>query len=74
MSANTSQAARIIKKFGGARRLAPLIGKDPSAVYKWDYPLAKGGTGGIIPTRMQAKVRDAADLLGIELTSEDWKP
>lgn len=69
-----SQAARIIAKFGGARRLAALTKKNPSAVYKWDYPVDRGGTGGMVPSSAVKDVKEAAELAGIELTEADWAP
>ncbi len=55
----SSQASKIIEKFGGARRLASLIGYRPSGVYRWMYPKGKGGTGGYIPTSAIDKVKKA---------------
>lgn len=74
-----SQAARIIRKFGGARRLAALLKSinhpiQPAAIYKWTYPKSRGGTGGIIPTRAQGAVIQAARADGIIITSEDMDP
>lgn len=76
-----TQAYRIIKKFGGARRLWALL-KDlgpehelsPSSIYRWDYPKEKGGTGGVIPTAAMPSVIKAARLEGIFLTPEDFYP
>jgi|DEB19_MinimDraft_3_1074340.scaffolds.fasta_scaffold353706_1 hypothetical protein len=68
------QASRIIAKFGGARRLAYVCGMEPSRVYKWTYPKAKGGTGGIIPSACVSAVQVAAETAGIELKAEDWLP
>lgn len=70
----SGQAARIIDKFGGARRLAPFLGLVPSAVYRWTHPRSKNGTGGLIPAPHVHAVLRAADLLGITLTPEDWAP
>lgn len=67
-----SQAAKIIGKFGGARQLARLLNKNASAVYKWDYPLEKGGTGGFVPSSAITSVKEAAELAGVELTAADW--
>jgi hypothetical protein len=75
----TSQAERILAKFGGARRLAELFfvvgsSRDPSGIYRWAYPKSKGGTGGLIPTNAWSWIRKAAELDGIEITDEDLKP
>lgn len=70
----SSQAERIIAKFGNANVLAEAIGYERSTVYRWTYPKKKGGTGGFIPTRAQRHVRYAAKRLGIKLTPSDWFP
>lgn len=72
------QAAHIIGKFGGARRLAELLTDAagtkvaPSIVYRWTYPRDRGGTHGFIPTQKVPQIMQLADLLGIELTTDDW--
>lgn len=66
-------AEKIIAKFNGVPSLARAIGKTPAAVYRWTYPRERGGTGGYIPTAQIAKIKDVADLLGIQLTAEDWE-
>ncbi|SFJ68745.1 helix-turn-helix domain-containing protein [Methylobacterium brachiatum] len=66
-------AEKIIAKFDGARSLAHAIGVKPSAVYRWTYPRERGGTGGYVPTAHIPKIKDAADLLGVVLTAEDWE-
>lgn len=70
-----NQAQKIIDKFGGVTRLAKAIGVGASTIYKWTYP-ADGntkGTDGVIPRKHIAKIREAADVLGVELTEDDWK-
>jgi len=69
-----TQAERILERFGGARRLAPLIGRDPATVYKWTYPRSAGGTDGLIPTKSYDKVLKAARAEGIYLTPADLDP
>ena len=71
-----SQAARVIAKFGNARKLAfacqpPL---NPASVYKWVYPKNKGGSDGRIPTAALETVLKAARREGILLTPEDLWP
>ncbi len=65
-------AEKIIAKFGGMRPLARAIGVSPSAVCFWTYPRERGGTGGYIPTAQIPKIKFAAEVLGVELTAEDW--
>ena len=69
----TTQAERIISKFGGIGKLAEAIGRDVSSIYRWTYerPI---GTGGLIPLAAIPLIKDAAERLGIELTAEDWQP
>lgn len=68
------QAARIIARFGGVRRLAYVTGMEPSRIYKWTYPKARGGTNGIIPSACVATIQVAAETAGVELKAEDWLP
>lgn len=70
--AMSKQAENIIKKFGGAGRLAVALGKPRSTIYKWTYPTEKGGTGGVIPHWNYGAIKEIADLNGIELTEEDF--
>ncbi|MFN7609909.1 MAG: hypothetical protein ACK5QX_03070 [bacterium] len=69
-----SQAERIVRRFGGGRRVAALLNLSPSAVSRWSMPAAKGGCGGVIPSKRLKQLRDAADLLGLEISPEDWLP
>ncbi len=76
-----SQAERILQKFGGPRAfLVALKHVDPdqilavSSVYRWLYPVDKGGTGGIIPTHVLPAVVRAARFEGILLTERDFYP
>lgn len=78
-----TQAQRIVRKFGNARKLARALAqlkdeeystKNPSSVYRWMYAKENGGTGGIIPTRALPLVMRAARLEGIFLSREDLSP
>jgi hypothetical protein len=72
------QAQRIIGKFGGAASMAEHIRNatghkiSTPTIYRWTYSKARGGTGGFIPNDWRASITDIADLIGIELTPEDW--
>lgn len=66
------QAKRIINKFGGIYTLARKIGAAPSTIYRWTYPLDKGGTGGLIPVKWHEIILETARLEGIFITKEDW--
>lgn len=74
-----TQAERVLKKFGGARRLSAIllvVGKprDPSCIYRWTYPKEKGGTGGLIPTSVWPDLILAAKYDGVLLESELTDP
>jgi hypothetical protein len=43
-------------------------------VYKWMWPMTKGGTGGLIPHRRQIELMVAAKQRGIILTKDDFFP
>jgi hypothetical protein len=68
-----NQAQRIIRKFGGARRLAALLGRTPSGIYKWAYK-RPAGRGGVIPAPALKEVIKAAKKHGIIITTEDLYP
>lgn len=67
-------AERIVKKLGGAYKVAEMLHCSPQAVYKWCYPREYGGTGGLIPHRRQLELMLVAKLHGFELTAEDFFP
>jgi hypothetical protein len=77
---DTSQAGRVIKKFGNARRLAEYMAQatgqkcDPSRVYRWMHPRDKGGCGGLIPSSAMVDVMKAARLAGIILSPAELFP
>jgi hypothetical protein len=71
---DTTQAGRVIKKFGNARRLAVLMGCDPSRIYRWMHPRDKGGTGGLIPSSAMEEVLKCARLSGIILSPAELYP
>lgn len=66
------QAARIIEKFGGPPRLAELLKTHRSNICRWTYPPSRGGTGGYVPTKRVPQIMEMAEMLGIEITHEDW--
>jgi len=67
-------AQRVIKKLGGPRRVADMLAMSTQAIYKWTWPVEKGGTGGFIPTRRQIELMVAAKQRGIILTKDDFFP
>lgn len=86
MTQRTTQAQRIFNRFGGVRPLAAALEqlaehtgddaarRDPSTIYRWDYPKSRGGYGGVIPSSALGYVMSAAELIGVQLTAEDVDP
>lgn len=64
-------ADRVIAAFGGVQKLAKAIGRDPSRVHRWRYPVEKGGTGGRIPGSAVPSILAAAARENIGLTAND---
>lgn len=77
---DSTQAGRIIKKFGNARRLASTMAKvtgepcSPSRIYRWMHPREKGGTGGLIPSSAIEAVMQCARYEGIVLSPDELFP
>ena len=77
----SSQARRIIDKFGGVPALTQALNAvgyriSRYSIYKWCYrkkSSGHGGTGGVIPRHSVAWVKKAARSRGIQLWPEDWK-
>lgn len=69
-----TQAEYVIDTFGGPAQMAKALGISLPTVYRWTYPLDKGGSDGLIPTQMWPKIRALADDLDIELTCDHFVP
>lgn len=54
----------VIQQFGGVRKLARALGRDPAAVSRWQK-------SGIIPSSLQRKILELATEKGIALTADD---
>ena len=54
----------VIDLFGGVRKLARAIGRDPAAVSRWKRL-------GVVPTSVQKKILETAWDQGIEVTAHD---
>jgi hypothetical protein len=54
----------VISMFGGVRKLAKCIGRDPAAVSRWRK-------NGLVPTQIQRKVLEAALAREINITAYD---
>lgn len=76
----SKQAQAIIDRFGGPSALAYALNQLPdprahrhrTAVYRWVFSSKRGGTDGRIPPKMIPYVKQAARLMGIVLTKEEW--
>lgn len=72
----SNQAQRVMKKFGGPRRLQQAlaaVGRELSltTVYRWKMPREKGGTGGMIPSCNLPFLIKAGRLQGIIISEKD---
>lgn len=80
-SLTTTQADRVIRRFGGPRALRNALAstgnpkhyRDLASIYRWRYP-KPSGTGGRVPSNAWPGIHAAARLEGIHLTSEDLDP
>lgn len=76
-----TQADRIFNKFGGVPALSKALARvgenatrSLSALYRWNLPRLKGGSGGVVPSAAWPDILRAARLDGIVLTPEDCFP
>lgn len=65
-----TQAEEVIKRFGNPYRVAEIIQRRPSVIYRWTYPKSRGGTNGIIPAPALQELIKAARREGVLLTDE----
>ena len=69
-----AQAPPILRKLGGASRVAAILKKrHASTVYRWTYE-APRGTGGLIPPEDQQQLMALARLGVIDLAPGDFFP
>lgn len=68
---NITPADRVISAFGGVRATAKIIERNPSTVSRWRKPRDEGGTGGRIPSRVQAVILAHAVKNKIPLVAAD---
>lgn len=64
-----SPAQIVIERLGGIDKVAEVAGVDVSRVYRWTYPVEKGGTGGQVPQRHHRTLLDYAAKHGIALNA-----
>ncbi|WP_170138988.1 hypothetical protein [Rhodoplanes serenus] len=65
-------ARSVIEKLGGVQAVASMTGKHISRIYRWMYPVERGGTGGLIPTQQQPILLDEARARDLDLKPEDF--
>ena len=65
-------ASHIIALLGGPQATAELAGVHISRVFRWTYPKARGGTGGLVPAQHQQHLLDSARARGIALEPSDF--
>ena len=74
-----SQARRIIDKFATPGKSGPAAisegtGISREQIYRWDYSVERGGTGGRVPSRSLQKVLAWARTIGVTFTPEELDP
>lgn len=67
-------AYSIVHKLGGATKVANIVGKHRTRIYKWMNPREAGGSDGQIPFRYAPALIAAAKARGIALSAEDFLP
>jgi len=66
-----SPAQHVVNQFRGIRRTARKLNLSHTAVWLWIQPREKGGSGGLIPNRMQGKIMDIAVAEERDITYQD---
>ena len=61
---HTSPVELAIDLFGGVRKLARALGRDPAAVSRWQK-------SGVVPTSIQRRLLELAWERGINITAHD---
>lgn len=64
MSKHISPVDLAIDAFGGVRKLARAIGRDPAAVSRWRR-------SGVVPTSVQKKILELAWERGIDISAHE---
>jgi len=65
-------ATTIISRFGGALKLASLLGVHETTVRRWTYPREARGTAGVIPHWYHARLLALAREQGVDLRPEEF--
>ena len=67
-------AKTIIQICGGYAATALLAGRSEARVRRWEYPKARGGSDGLIPSDCQQVLLAAARRAGIDLRPDHFFP
>ena len=67
-------ASSIISRCGGASAVAGWLKLNQSSVLRWTYPRERGGTGGLVPSKHQRPLIEAAASRGVNITPADFFP
>lgn len=68
----SNPAEKVIQVCGGHEAVAEMCGVHVSRVYRWTYPIDRGGTGGIIPAKHQGKLLEEARRRDLPLKPEHF--
>jgi hypothetical protein len=69
---NLEPAHTVIAKAGGVDAVAAITGKHVSRIYRWTYPRAKGGTGGVVPHEDATKILRYAAEHDLPISPQDF--
>lgn len=67
-------ASSIIARLGGEKVVSEITGKAYTAPYRWQHPIERGGTGGLIPQKYHRALLEYAEANGIDLIPTDFLP
>lgn len=71
-SVHLDPAASIIRRLGGVDIVARERKVDRTRVFRWMYPVERGGTGGVIPPRHIIPLMEFAEKRGKRLRRADF--
>lgn len=69
---NINATQQIIMRLGGARVVANALRIAATTVYRWTYPVERGGTGGTVPIKRMNQIIAYANKRGIKLSVKDF--
>lgn len=64
----------VADKVGGIKALAALAERNPKSVYRWTWPVDRGGTGGLVPLSAQRRIVANARAKGVDVSFADFAP